>query len=64
MVDKKPIEKPKKERSPAQIAAFEKARANRLAKIAERKAEKEGTKTKAVEVDDQPAPVIAFRISD
>jgi len=55
----KQIEKPKKPRSPAQIAAFEKAKTNRLAKIAERKAEKEGTKTKAVDiVDEEPAPVI------
>ena len=48
MVQKNTIEKPKKERSPAQIAAFEKARANRLAKIEERKKAKKDTKTKAV----------------
>ena len=44
MVDnKKPIEKAKKERTPAQIAAFEKARANRLKNIEDRKKTKEGT---------------------
>lgn len=54
----KQIEKPKKPRSPAQIAAFEKAKTNRMAKIAERKKAKEDTKTKAVEVEEEPAPVI------
>ena len=62
MVDNKTIEKPKKPRSEAQIKAFEKAKANRMAKIAERKAEKEGTKTKAVEPE--PAPVIEKPIND